>query len=134
VELSIYKRSQAKKTRIWTAAGAAVVVGFGCWQLYAKLQGMSTGLSRNTQFVMAVMIPTVVFVSFGLLALWMVNRPSVADFMISAEGELKKVSWSSRAEIVASTIIVLFVIAAMAALLGFTDLIFAWFFNLILLG
>jgi preprotein translocase SecE subunit len=49
--------------------------------------------------------------------------------LIAAEGEMKKVSWSSRQEIVSSTTIVIVVVVFMAVLLGVTDLGFRMFFN-----
>ena len=54
---------------------------------------------------------------------------SIADFMISAEGEMKKVSWSSRREIAVSTAIVISVVVLMAVFIGAVDLGFYMFFN-----
>ncbi|MBE3143370.1 MAG: preprotein translocase subunit SecE [Planctomycetes bacterium] len=51
----------------------------------------------------------------------MVNNPNIADFMISAEGEMKKVNWSTRQEVVASTIVVISVVIILAVLLGVSD-------------
>jgi preprotein translocase subunit SecE len=72
------------------------------------------------------------FVILSLLIFWLVNKPSVANFMIAAEGEMKKVSWSSRQEIVVSTSIVIVVVIVMATLLGTTDFGFTLFFNWLL--
>jgi len=52
------------------------------------------------------------------------NKPAVADFMISAEGEIKKVSWSSRREIAVSTTIVIIVVVLMAVMLFAADMAF----------
>jgi len=52
----------------------------------------------------------------------------VADFMISAEGEVKKVSWSSRLEVAVSTVIVICVVAVMAVMLWATDMSFSSLF------
>jgi preprotein translocase SecE subunit len=52
--------------------------------------------------------------------------------MILAEGEMKKVSWSSRKEIAVSTFIVIVVVVIMAVLLGITDLSFKLFFSEVL--
>ncbi|GAH65457.1 unnamed protein product, partial [marine sediment metagenome] len=60
---------------------------------------------------------------------WLMNKPTVADFMIAAEGEMKKVSWSSRREIAVSTFIVIVVVILVAMLLGVTDLSFRMFFD-----
>ena len=74
------------------------------------------------------MVPVGLFAVLAFLIFWLVNKPSVADFMISAEGEMKKVSWSSRKEIAVSTSIVIIVVFIMAILLGATDLGFATLF------
>ncbi|NLH40252.1 MAG: preprotein translocase subunit SecE [Planctomycetes bacterium] len=49
--------------------------------------------------------------------------------MIAAEGELKKVNWSSRKEVAASTVIVIVVVFVMAFLLGVTDMVFQFVFR-----
>ena len=121
--LAIYKRGQGVYTRLCSAFGGAIVVGLGCRQLYVMLQGYV-----NTETAMGlwltIMIPAALFVVLGLLVFWLVNKASVADFMIAAEGEMKKVSWSSRKEITVSTFIVIVVVILMAVLLGSTDLFF----------
>jgi preprotein translocase SecE subunit len=52
--------------------------------------------------------------------------------MVAAEGEMKKVSWSSKKEIAVSTFVVIVVVILMAALLGVTDLSFKLFFSEVL--
>ena len=68
---------------------------------------------------------------FFLLAwvvLKLVNSPRCADFMIATEGEMKKVSWSSRKEIMSSTLVVIITVFIMSLLLMFVDLGFSWLF------
>ena len=122
----IYKRGQGRYTRLWTALVLATIAGLGCWQLYRKLD------SWDVNMWVKVFVPAGLFVLLGFVAYWAVNRPSFADFMIAAEGEMKKVSWSSREEIMVSTGIVIGVVVLMAALLGVTDLVFRWAFNALL--
>ncbi len=122
----IYKRGQGKNTRLCSAFGAAIIAGLGCLQLYKKLDGTDLGLWVKT------MVPAGLLVGLGLLIFWLVNKPSVADFMVAAEGEMKKVSWSSRKEIAVSTFIVIMVVILMAMLLGITDLVFQMFFGWLL--
>jgi preprotein translocase subunit SecE len=98
-------------------------------RLYGKLEAVSWGLSNRAALWIATMVPAGLFVILGLLVFWLVNKPSVADFMIAAEGEMKKVSWSSRQEIAVSTSIVIVVVIIMAALLGTTDFGFQLFFQ-----
>ena len=122
----IYKRGQGKNTRLCSAFGAAIIAGLGCLQLYKKLDATDLGLWVKT------MVPAVLFVALGLLIFWLVNKPSIADFMVAAEGEMKKVSWSSKKEIAVSTFVVIVVVILMAALLGVTDLSFKLFFSEVL--
>ncbi len=118
----IYKRGQGKYTRLYSAFGVAIIVGLGCLRLYRKLQAADLGLWVET------MVPAGLFVALGLLIFWLVNKATVADFMIAAEGEMKKVSWSSRKEIAVSTFIVIVVVVLVAVLLGAADLIFKLLF------
>ena len=76
----------------------------------------------------ATMVPAGLFVILSLLVFWLVNKHRVADFLIAAEGEMKKVSWSSKQEIAVSTFIVIIVVIIMAILLGAADLGFQTFF------
>jgi preprotein translocase subunit SecE len=118
----IYKRGQGKYTRLSSAFGAAIIAALGCLQLYKKLETTDLGLWIET------MVPTVLFIVLAILIFLVINKASVADFLIASEGEMKKVSWSSKKEIMVSTIVVIVVVIIMSALLGSTDLTFARFF------
>ena len=132
MRFEIYKRGQGKYTRLWSAFAGAIIAGAGCWKLYLKLDVWLTGLTRNTKLWVMTMVPASLFVAVALVLFWLVNKHSVADFMIAAEGEMKKVSWSSRQEISVSTTIVIIVVILMAAILGFTDVSFGTFFTWLL--
>jgi len=125
---NIYKRGQGKYTRLCSAFAAAIIAGLGCLQLYKKLEAVEWGLSRKAALWVATMVPAGLFVVFALLISWLINKASVADFLIAAEGEMKKVSWSSKQEIAVSTFIVIVFVIMMATLLGTTDLGFRTFF------
>ena len=125
----IYKRGQGKHTRLCSGFGAAIIAGLGCWRLYVELEPLSWGLSRRGALWVATMVPVGLFVVLGLLIFWLMNKSTIADFMIAAEGEMKKVSWSSRKEIAVSTFIVIVVVILVAMLLGVTDLSFQMFFD-----
>ena len=124
---TIYKRGQGKYTRLCSAFAAAIIAGLGCLQLYNRLQATDLGLWVET------MVPAGLFVVLALLISWLMNKPSVADFMVAAEGEMKKVSWSSRQEIAVSTFIVIVVVVLMAVLLGAADITFNTFFTWLLI-
>ena len=119
----IYKPGQAKYTRLGSAFGFGLVVAIGCLLLYQKLEGADLGLWVST------MVPVGVCAGFALLIFWLSSKPLVADFLIAAEGEMKKVSWSSRKEIAVSTFVVIVLVVIMAILLGVADLSFKLFFT-----
>lgn len=122
----IYKAGQGKYTRLWAGLVVGLIVALGCWRLYEMLDAWVTNL------VVVMIVPVAVFVALGTLVYWLLNKASVADFLIAAEGELKKVSWSSRQEIAVSTLVVIIVVVVMAVLLGTTDLIFTLVFDALL--
>ncbi len=122
----IYKPGQGKYTRLGTGISVAVIVGFGCWRLYEMLNAGDINLWVTT------MVPVAVFVAFCVLMYWLLNKQSVADFLIASEGELKKVNWSSRKEVAVSTFVVILVVIVMGIILGVTDLVFTLIFRSLL--
>ncbi len=119
----IYKRGQGYHTRLYSGLALFAIVAFGCYALHNKLQGTSIWIET--------LIPAGVCVILGSLIYWLVNKPNVANFLIAAESEIKKVSWSSRREIAVSTVIVICVVAIMAVLLLTADMSFQFLFRLI---
>jgi preprotein translocase subunit SecE len=126
MRFEIYKRSQGKYTRLCSAFAVAIIAGLGCFQLYNEMKASDYGLWIET------FIPAGLFAVLALLVFWLVNNPRVADFMIAAESEMKKVSWSSRQQITDNTKVVIIVVIVMAVLLGVTDLVFRTFFTWLL--
>jgi preprotein translocase subunit SecE len=123
-----YKWGQGKDTRLWSAISLAVIAAIGCWRLYIKLEG-TLDVTQATGLWISATVPLGLFALIAAFLYWLVNRPTVADFMISAEGELKKVSFSSRREIVTSTFVVIVVMLLMAFMLGAADFCFDLFFT-----
>ncbi len=121
MNLKIYKRGQGKNSRLATALIAFTIVAIGCWCLYMKLQGTDPWIQT--------LVPVAVCALFAGVIYWLSNKPSIADFLIAAEGEIKKVSWSSRKEIVTSTIIVICVVGIMASGLHLVNFLFQLFFQ-----
>ena len=122
MSFKIYKRGQGYYTRLYSALVSFVIIASGCYVLYGKLQAVDN-------IWVGTLVPTGVCILLGFLIFWLVNKPSVADFMISAEGEIKKVSWSSRREIFVSTLIVICVVSLMAVMLWATDMAFQLLFR-----
>jgi preprotein translocase subunit SecE len=113
----IYKRGQGYYTRLITALASFAIVAIGSLVLFQKL-----GVVGNPWI--EIFVPVGVCGGFTLLIFWIVNKPKIADFMIAAEGEIKKVSWASRAEIMSSTVVVISVVILMSSLLFLADLLF----------
>ncbi len=116
----IYKRGQGYYTRLYSALTMFVIVAFGCYALHEKLLG--------THIWVKTLVPTGLCVALSFLIYWLMNKPNFADFLIAAEGEIKKVSWSSRKEIVVSTFIVIFVVVSMTIMLFAADFVFKYLF------
>jgi len=123
VTFNIYKRGQGKYTRTITLAGGGLLGAVVAHYVWSQLN--ATELTRYLVYG----IPLVIFVGVALLMLWIVNRPRSADFMIATEGEMKKVSWSSKREIVGGTKVVIAATLILAALLWAVDLAFGFFFQ-----
>jgi preprotein translocase subunit SecE len=104
------------------------VAALGCLVLYRQLDALDIASPQIDMWVKT-MIPVVLLVGLGVFIFWLLNRASVADFMIEAEGEMKKVSWSSRKEIAVSTTVVIAVVIILAVFLGAADLVFSMFFT-----
>lgn len=123
-----YKWGQGKNTRLYSAVAVAVIAAVGCWGLYTKMQ---SGLDVNqvTGLWISVVVPIGLFAVIAAVIYWLVNKPAIADFLIAAEGELKKVSFSTKREITVSTFIVIIVVIFMAVMLGVSDLAFSLFFS-----
>ena len=118
MSFKIYKRGQGYHTRLFTGLVVFAIVAMGSFVLYNKMQVWANNIWVQT------MVPAGVCIVLSLLVFWLLNKANLADFMISAEGEIKKVSWSSQQEIIASTMIVIMVVVAMAVLLMLADLAF----------
>jgi preprotein translocase subunit SecE len=117
----VYKRSQGKVARQATFAALAVIVALGCW----SLSGYLTGRGPAWQYG----LPLVLF-ALGMWASFrVVQLPNFADFLISVEGEMNKVSWPSRGELFRASIVVMIVIFVLAAVLFAYDAALTWFFG-----
>ncbi len=117
----IYKRGQGKYTRIVTFVGAMVIGLFG-------VSSLSESLSMYPPYV-HFGVPFVLLLGLAILMFWLVNRPGNVDFLVATEGEMKKVSWSSKKEIIGSTKVVIITTFVVAFMLFGVDTIFAFIFK-----
>ena len=126
-----YKWGQGKTTRLYTAMTEAILAAIGCWRVYQKLSA-SMDVTTPIGLWLTVTVPLGIFVLIVFLLYWLLNKPMAADFLIAAEGELKKVSFSTKHEIMVSTFVVIVVVILTALMLGVADFCFNLFFTNVL--
>jgi preprotein translocase subunit SecE len=114
----IYKKAQGRYARSITFIAGLVLSLGGAVVLSEKLSAYAPPIVQYG-------VPSLLVAALGVLLFWMVNRPSSADFLIATEGEMKKVSWSSRKEIVGSTKVVIIATFMLAVVLAAVDAGFA---------
>jgi preprotein translocase subunit SecE len=113
---SRYKRSQGKVARNVTLYALAAVFAVGAWKLNA--------MADNDLWRYG--IPLVVLFAGWWASFRIINIPRFADFLISVEAEMNKVSWPDRAEAWRASLVVLIVIFLLAAVLFTYDIVLQW--------
>jgi preprotein translocase subunit SecE len=90
----------------------------------------SVARSLGTEIgLLSLTVAGVVFVLATWIAYRLVNMPRFADFLISVEAEMNKVSWPTRPELMRASLVVLFTIFFLAAVLFMFDLGWMWLFQ-----
>ena len=117
----IYKRGQGKYTRMVTLVAGVLIGALVAWYVGEQL--------ADTVEYIRYGVPAAILVGAVLVMFWIVNRAGSADFMIATEGEMKKVSWSSKREIIGGTKVVITTTLILALLLWAVDLGFGFFFR-----
>ncbi|MDO8629069.1 MAG: preprotein translocase subunit SecE [Phycisphaerales bacterium] len=125
-----YKPEQGKTTRTGTVAAAAALIAWGAYFIWDRLQVYEG--DEWWRLLITTGIPLGFAVVVGAFA-WRYSfaQPKTGDFMIATEGEMKKVNWSSRKEIIGSTKVVILFTALMAIFLFAVDLGFQKLFQFI---
>jgi preprotein translocase SecE subunit len=114
---------------MWSAVGYGCLVSWFAYFMWDKLSVLDLD-----QYTQVVQVGAAVFVLavFGLLGYWVLGlNKRVNDFLIATEGEMKKVNWTSRKEIIGSTKVVIVVVVSMSVLLFVVDIFFMGFFTAI---
>ena len=119
----LYKRNQGRVARQVTFAAVALAVALGAWRMSLLWSDQEPGLRYG--------VPALVFAVGLWLSYRLVNVSKFADFLIAVEGEMAKVSWPSRTELFRSTIVVIFTIIFLAAILFMYDILWQELLKLI---
>jgi preprotein translocase subunit SecE len=125
VAIEIYKKSQGVSVRIGTAIGVVVVALVLCDYVWVLLNRHLPDTLQWKVFL-EYAVPMLLFIAIGLTAAFYLNKPQFADFLIATESEMKKVSWSSRAELVGSTTVVIVTVLVLAAVIWVVDTFFVF--------
>jgi preprotein translocase subunit SecE len=128
--LAQYKPEQGKWTRGLSLLSAGIMTAWGGKYIYDRVQVYND--PGPVGMLLSKGIPLAFVVVFGLMCYWLVYvRRTTSDFMIATEGEMKKVNWSTRREIIGSTKVVILFTALLAVLLFLFDLLFQTVFRLL---
>lgn len=117
----IYKPTQGRIVRQATALALVLIVGTGVWKLIGELSDTDTKIRLG--------VPLALGVVAGWLIFRLINKPRFADFLISTEAEMAKVSWPSRPELFRATGVVLVTMLVLAAALFMFDIIWQTMFQ-----
>lgn len=124
---SFYKSTQGYWTRMCTTIGWGMIVLWGASFLFKKLSVYrSSDIGQYVQMGVAIMW----MLGMGFLVYYLAGRHrSCCDFLIAVEGEMKKVSWSTRREIIGATKVVVLFTVLTSILLFVIDTMFMVFFS-----
>lgn len=126
--IGIYKQGQGYWTRLMSAIGLGLLVFMGGAWLSRQVETVSLfGLEPVFTQALAFVIVALVFGSLGYK--YLARYPRSVDFLIATEGEMKKVNWSSKKEIMGSTWVVIGFAVLIAILCFLLDLAFQGIFK-----
>ena len=129
-QAGLYKKTQGKKVRQGTAYALVLIFLVAAYQTTVMLRN-ATWANESIAYI----IGGLIFAVGAWISYRIVNWPRFADFLISVEAEMNKVSWPTRSELIRSSVVVLIVLFILAIALFFFDIIWAlliqWGFRLL---
>lgn len=121
----IYKHGQGYWTRLMSAVGWGIVVAFAA--LWAWNQLATINVEQPVYYQGA--IAGGLLLIGGLFLYWLIYvNKRTGEFLIATDGEMRKVNWSTRREIIGSTWVVIAISVIIAAVLWVTDFFFSQIF------
>ena len=110
---SRYKRNQGRIARQITFASVAAIFAVAAWRMSER------GGDVTNKFL----IPLAILAVGAWIAFRIVNYKPFAEFLISVENEMGKVSWPSRGELYRASLVVIVVIFLLTAILFSYDFV-----------
>jgi preprotein translocase SecE subunit len=121
--LHIYKPGQGAYVRWCSAAGAAIIALGSANFLHEQLTRV-----QNEWIKFLIPVGLLALIGYGIFRLLGQSR-SVVDFMIATEGEMRKVNWSSRREVLGATKVVIAAVIALGIILFVVNVCFIFLFE-----
>ena len=132
---SLYKPKQGRIVRQLTALAIWLTCWLGGWQLFEAMGAWvspASAVTGPTFWSTSRYWRPMILVSAGMwFAYRLVNWPRFADFLISVEAEMSKVSWPTKTELYRASMVVIFTMAFLAILLFCYDAIWQLLFDLL---
>ena len=123
-QFGVYKPNQGRIVRQVTFFTIGLLGLLSAWEI--KRSSLFSGMGNASWLVM---------IGIGAALVWfayrIVNYSVFADFLIAVEAEMNKVSWPTRTELWNASMVVMFVIFAMAAFLFLFDAVWTFIFEAI---
>jgi preprotein translocase SecE subunit len=128
MSVGIYKQGQGYWVRLMSSIGFGLLVMMGVIWIWDQLGGAQIGDLEPVYVQGGVSVITVVVC--GLIGYHLIGRkPKLVDFMIATEGEMRKVNWSTKREIIGSTILVILLTLFIAIFCQIADLAYSALFQ-----
>ena len=123
---AIRKFGQGYWTRMMSVVGFGLVAVLGAIWIWRMLDTVSVGFPS---IYLASGVSVLFLAIVGAALWWFVgwNARSV-DFLVATEGEMKKVNWSTKHELVGSTVVVIAVVIIISLFCWLFDFIFSTLF------
>lgn len=121
-QFGLYKANQGRVVRQVTFVAIAILAVLVAYEL--SVSGFASGSGKFW-------LGTIVSLAGVWFAYRVVNYAKFADFLISVQAELNKVTWPSREQLWRAAAVVIFVIFSMALFLYLFDIIWTFLFQLL---
>jgi preprotein translocase subunit SecE len=128
--LSIYKSGQGYYTRMGTVIGVSLTSMLGILWAWNYLKNLRIS-GVNELYVAAAGAIAIGGIITAITYYLVFVKPRTVDFLIATEGEMKKVNWSTRREIIGSTTAVITTALILAVYCWVLEIGFVAFFRLI---
>ena len=125
---SVYKPGQGYYTRMGTVVGASAVSLLGILWMWEYMKAWKVGAVNPLYVAAGGAIAIGAVITYAMYYL-VFMKPKSVDFLIATEGEMKKVNWSTRREVMGSTGAVVVTAVFLALFCWVLELVFVFVFQ-----